>query len=377
MLGRDDGLNNGKEGTERDRRAPATCITSSDDTRTVSGHLVRAEQVVQPAEGTLVAGLCIFGVGAGRGRDTMLQCRGAGSGAGDEPLAAEWVAPPSGQRSPARRRVSGIVPEPVLSVGGIEALPRSRRRSGLPTADHDRDVLVDDTVLAGLAHELRTPLTTLHITVEALAEHSTLVPDDLRYLLARMYRAVAWMNALVDNLSTWSAIRGGRLTLHPEYGPVTDWINTALAVAQPILDRKQQTVDVACPTPVPLVVGDAIRLGQVVLNLLTNAGRYSLAGDVIALRVSAQRGLVSVSITDHGPGIPVAEQPRIFGPHVRGQRARELAVSGEGLGLSIVHEIVRLHGGSVGVSSTVGHGATFWFTLPEAVSDPLRAHGRG
>jgi signal transduction histidine kinase len=110
-------------------------------------------------------------------------------------------------------------------------------------------------------------------------------------------------------------------------------------------------------------MADRARTIQVVANLLTNASRYSVEGDEIELHVS----LVGIShqlrvrVSDHGPGISPEDQQRIFGAWVRGT---DSSGGGLGLGLSIVQSLVQQQGGRVGVESTLGQGATFWFTVP-------------
>ncbi|MFN8514101.1 MAG: ATP-binding protein [Chloroflexia bacterium] len=108
-----------------------------------------------------------------------------------------------------------------------------------------------------------------------------------------------------------------------------------------------------------------MRLGQVVVNLLVNAGKYGVEGDEVVLTVETIANGVRVSVTDHGQGIPPAEQELIFHPGRHGSAAASAGVAGHGLGLSIVKAIVEAHGGTVGVTSTPGAGATFWFTIPD------------
>jgi len=112
------------------------------------------------------------------------------------------------------------------------------------------------------------------------------------------------------------------------------------------------------------VRADPIWLGQVLLNLLTNASAYSPPESTIAVTVAAQHGWVEVQVQDQGPGIPPGEQAHIFSPYVRGRAGRQARCTGLGLGLHIVQTLVRLHGGTVGVRSTPGEGACFWFRLP-------------
>ncbi len=172
------------------------------------------------------------------------------------------------------------------------------------------------------------------------------------------------MNGLVENLDTWSAIRDNRLTICQELSSVLSWIEPAIAVTQTLLERRSQRTRLICPTPAPLVLGDAHRLGQVIANLLTNASRYSDWDEEIHITVACDAEWVRVTVRDHGPGIALNDQCLVFNRYERGVGAAAAAAEGRGLGLHIVRRIVELHGGSVGLDSVPGRGAAFWFTLP-------------
>ena len=219
-------------------------------------------------------------------------------------------------------------------------------------------------VVGAIAHELRTPLATLHAGLEILSDYPDLDSDEVRQLVSRLQRGVAWLDCLIENLTTWSAIETGHLALRRGEGPVLAWIEPAIDLVQPLLARRGQRVRLACASPPPVLRADSVRLGQVVINLLVNAGKYGVEGDEVVLTVEATATGVRVSVADHGAGIPLVEQEAIFRPHTRGAAATASGVAGHGLGLSIVKAIVEAHGGAVGVVSAPGAGATFWFTIP-------------
>ncbi len=224
--------------------------------------------------------------------------------------------------------------------------------------------LAEGKAIAHLAHELRTPLSTLHTTLELLEDFSSMDAEEVQHLLGTLRRSVTWMTGLVDNLSTSEALEDGRLRLKQTFAPVLDCIESAVALVQPLLARRDQHVRVVCADPAPLVFVDTLRIGQVIVNLLNNASTYGAWGEDIEVTVSVAHGEVQVTVTDSGPGIPEEEQQGVFGRGVRGARGSECRAGGQGLGLHIVKAIVELHGGSVGVSSVVGQGASFWFRLP-------------
>jgi signal transduction histidine kinase len=220
--------------------------------------------------------------------------------------------------------------------------------------------------LAVTAHELRTPLAVLSATVEPLAENPSLDEVERRRLLARLHNGVRWMNCLLDNLATWSAPPDERLALACRSVAVRAWLETAIGVTAPLLEQRGQRVTLACPTPEPWVLGDPTRRGQVVANRLTNASRYSVVEDVIAITVTADDGMVRVQVTDHGPRVPEQEQQRLLSSRVCGEHAQEVTPTEHGLGRHIVRRLVELHGGQVGGESVPGQGATYWFRVRRA-----------
>jgi signal transduction histidine kinase len=221
--------------------------------------------------------------------------------------------------------------------------------------------------LAIAAHELRSPLATLCATAELLLEHPDIASPDLRSLVARLQRSVVWMTGLVENMEIWTALRENRLMLDRRPVSMDEWIEPALEVTQALMDRCGQRAHVFGRAPIPQVLGDPRHLGQILINLLTNASRYSARDDVIEVHVEVDSAMVCVRVTDHGPGIPYEEQSRIFDRYVRGSAASQATARGKGLGLYIVKQLVALHRGNVGVDSRPGEGASFWFTVPRAV----------
>jgi signal transduction histidine kinase len=221
--------------------------------------------------------------------------------------------------------------------------------------------------IAAFAHEVRTPLSTIYATLELLSD-DTPPDDDLQQLVGRLQRGVTWITELVEGLSNWSeAANGthdGAMPLVMEPTSVRDWIERAIALVQPIADHRKQSILFACPRPVPVVCGDQFQLGQVIVNLLTNACRYGAWADTIAVSVIAGNGFVTIRVSDHGMGVLPEERDRIFERLVRGTQTGEHHIHGQGLGLHIVRGIVERHGGTIGVESTVGQGSTFSVRLP-------------
>jgi len=240
--------------------------------------------------------------------------------------------------------------------GGIERRVQfaRRRTDASPIAES----------LSTIAHELRTPLTTLRVSLELLSDWREIPPAEVDELLSRVERGTLWLESLTDNLASWSAAEVDALTLRREPGPVSDWLLPALMLVQPLLDRRDQETSLDCPTPAPWVDGDPVRLGQALINLLINAGKYSVWGDQLLVTVAVEASSVRVSVTDHGDGVRPEERQRIFWRRARGRAALQSGARGHGLGLDVVRGIAEAHGGAVGVDGIYGQGATFWFTLP-------------
>lgn len=267
----------------------------------------------------------------------------------------------------------GFKPQP-LGLGkvtqrhpAVASRPRRARRRTAPTdrGEVARPASTSTVQVVGvLAHELRAPVATLHAGLEVLSDYPDLDSDEVRRLVSRLQRGVAWLDCLIENLTTWSAIETGHLALRKGEGSVLAWVEPAIDLVQPLLARRGQRVRLACAVPPPVLRADSVRLGQVVVNLLINAGKYGVENDEVVLTVEAVATGVRISVTDHGLGIPLAEQEAIFRPHTFGTASSNSGIAGHGLGLSIVKAIVEAHGGTVGVTSAPGAGATFWFTIP-------------
>jgi signal transduction histidine kinase len=174
------------------------------------------------------------------------------------------------------------------------------------------------------------------------------------------------MSRLVSLLFDTAQARAAAMELHREPCDLAAMVREqvdALRVANP-----RHTIDLTIPSHdrTVRVVADADRIGQVVMNYLSNALKYSPEDQRIAVQVEVKDAWAQVSVADRGPGIPVGEQERIWQRFYRVQdgHVRNGSNSGLGLGLHICETIVKQHGGQVGLDSAVGAGSTFWFTLP-------------
>ncbi len=216
---------------------------------------------------------------------------------------------------------------------------------------------------ADIAHELRTPLSLILGHAEALAD-GILPPTP--QTLAIIYDEAQRLTRLVDDLRTLSLSDAGELRLQPGAVLPEELVERARVAYSAQAAARQIRLETEVTPELPEAWADPDRVAQVLGNLLANALRLSPKGSRIRLTARAQGEWVRLAVQDEGPGVPPEERERIFDRFYRGDAARNRASGGTGLGLSIARQIVRLHGGEIGVVSASGAGAEFWFTLPVA-----------
>jgi two-component system sensor histidine kinase KdpD len=150
---------------------------------------------------------------------------------------------------------------------------------------------------------------------------------------------------------------------HLESVPIRPSVDEALEELKQLL--AQHPVEVRIPADLPAARMDAARIKEVLVHLIENASKYSPAGAPIRVTAEARNQTITVSVADRGPGIDDFEQPLVFEKFYRGRNQR-VQVHGTGMGLAICKAIVEAHGGRIGVTSQLGHGSVFYFTLPVA-----------
>ena len=226
-------------------------------------------------------------------------------------------------------------------------------------------------LMAVLGHELRAPLAVLRATVELLGGEPEADGITTGDLVQRLARSVGWLEGLVENMTLWAMLEDGQMALRTRPVALEAIVQDAVALVMPLLERKGQRVRVSCVGAGPVVAADRQRLGRAIVNLLANAGTYGPVGQEIVVAVAAGAGWAEVRVIDQGPGIAPRERERIWSRYTRGRVAREEGAPGMGLGLHIVREMARLHGGEVGVDDGPSGGAAFWIRLPTAEPDAL------
>ncbi|HEU4324027.1 MAG TPA: GAF domain-containing protein [Roseiflexaceae bacterium] len=226
-------------------------------------------------------------------------------------------------------------------------------------------IQIRDQFLSIASHELKTPLTSIFGNVQLLQRRLTregaVGERDTRTLRA-VVEQTDRLRKLVDALLDISRLQAGQLSVARDLVDLGVLVRQVVAEYQPTLEQHTLT----CQTPASslLVRGDALRLEQVLHNLLQNAVKYSPQGGPVHVRAEVRNGYARVHVSDEGIGIPTAALSRIFQRFYRAANADTRHISGMGVGLYVVSEIIALHGGEVSVESTEGRGSTFTISLP-------------
>ena len=167
----------------------------------------------------------------------------------------------------------------------------------------------------------------------------------------------------------------GRLAIVPRPTDLTPLIEETVRTMRGQTEAAHQTLTAQIESGLPQVSGEADRIRQILVNLLTNAHDYSPEGASIEVTARALDAEVEIAVTDNGPGIPESQLQQIFERFVRGDAGLTQRVGGTGLGLAIAKSLVELHGGTIGAESTPGKGSSFRFRLPVAAAgaDPSQA----
>jgi signal transduction histidine kinase len=220
-------------------------------------------------------------------------------------------------------------------------------------------------LLANVAHELRTPLTAIRTSVGLLLDPSTSPDADARaQLLQAIERSSDRMQRVLADLLDLARFRAGRVKLQLRRFDARELARDTAAGMTPLLQQRGQTLDVVVPATPVWVYGDHRRLEQVVLNLLSNAHKFSPDGGRIRLEVAGAVDEVTWSVSDQGPGIAPEDQPRLFERFFTAAGRSGSSYAGMGLGLPISMLIALAHGGTIAVQTAVGQGSTFTLRVP-------------
>jgi signal transduction histidine kinase len=222
-------------------------------------------------------------------------------------------------------------------------------------------------MVADVAHELRTPLTHLRCRIEA-AQDGLQPPD--RAMLTTLHEEIVHLSHLVQDLQDLAMADAGAAKLDLREVDAGEEAERAVASARALARSRDIAIEASVPSPAPVVHADAVRLRQVLSNLLDNAIGATPAGGRVALRVAAENGSVTFEVEDTGPGVPPDQREAVFEPFLRLDGPRAWATGGAGLGLSIVRRWVEAQGGRVVLDGAPGGGARVTVTLPASAGGP-------
>jgi signal transduction histidine kinase len=214
---------------------------------------------------------------------------------------------------------------------------------------------------ADVAHELRTPLSVIRGKLEGVLDGVyPATPEHLEPVLEE----IQLLTQLVEDLRLLALAEAGQLALEKRPMDVGDLLRDAQVNFSPQASDRVVTLALDLHPELPKVVADRRRIAQVLGNLVTNALRHTPQGGCVTLSAEISEGMIEVTVTDTGIGIPPEDLPYIFERFWRGEKSRSRTGGGTGLGLAIAKQLVEMHGGTIRVESTPGEGSRFRFTLP-------------
>jgi signal transduction histidine kinase len=215
-----------------------------------------------------------------------------------------------------------------------------------------------------MSHELRTPLNAILGYTELMADGVYgALPEKMSAVLKRVESNGRHLLGLINAVLDLSKIEAGQLKLDLADYSLTNVMQTVHSVVEPLAADKKLTVKTEIAPALPPGHGDERRLTQVLLNLVGNAIKFTDAGEVV-IKADASDDLFALSVRDTGPGISIADQAKLFQEFQQADNSITRKKGGTGLGLAISKRIVEMHGGKIWLESQVGHGSTFFVTLP-------------
>ncbi|HUQ04689.1 MAG TPA: ATP-binding protein [Kofleriaceae bacterium] len=265
------------------------------------------------------------------------------------------------------READGRAYRAIGALRDITPLRQLLEREREARAEAERASRAKDEFLAMLGHELRNPLAPIVTAVHLMRQRGGLAIDRELTVVERQSQHLV---RLVDDLLDVARITRGKVELKKEVIDVAAVVAKALEMARPLLDQNRHCLDLDVPFDDLRVFGDPARLAQVIANLVTNAAKYTDPGGNIRIRARCVDGEVELRVSDNGIGIAPDILPHVFDMFVQERQGIERSQGGLGLGLSIVQNLVKLHGGSVSAESGGrGRGSEFTIRLPAAPTE--------
>ncbi|ANU24243.1 sensor histidine kinase [Planococcus donghaensis] len=229
------------------------------------------------------------------------------------------------------------------------------------STDLDRLKKARNEFLASISHELRTPLTYIKGYADILGRGDTTEGEREEYLNI-IREETAHLTLLIKNLFDLAELDRNQFTIEQRDVSISELLNSVAVLVKPAFADKQLTLSVQCSENFQVFI-DSKRIQQVLLNILDNARKHSVAGGSVVIMCAEEEGEIVIRIRDEGQGIPEGELPFVFDRLYRVEKSRSRERGGSGLGLAIAKEIVESHGGQINIDSQAGKGTTVTIRL--------------
>lgn len=252
------------------------------------------------------------------------------------------------------------------AIGTLQDITELQRWSELKEAKEAAEAAnrAKSTFLANMSHELRTPLNAIIGYSELLEEEvSDLDNPDMRQDIRRIHSSGRHLLSIIGDILDISKIEAGRINLNYDIFDVEGLIDTLISKVNLLITANQNTLEVIYRNSPGCVYGDAQRVRQILLNLLSNAAKFTTSGRIQFI-ITRKNNIVRFIVSDTGIGIPEEFHQRIFQPFAQADSSSTREHGGTGLGLAIASQFAQMMGGKLSVDSQVGQGSTFIFDLP-------------
>ena len=227
--------------------------------------------------------------------------------------------------------------------------------------------------LANMSHELRTPLNAIIGLTDMLVSNAPRFGTEKALEpLRRVHRAGTHLLGLINQVLDLSKIEAGKLELNVESVSIAPLVEEVIGTARPLAEQNKNTLSVECPRDLPPIEADAMRLRQIILNLLSNACKFTKAGDVklqVTTALRNGRQFIEIAVIDSGIGMTAEQMSRLFEEFSQADASTARQYGGTGLGLAITRRLCQMMGGDVTVASEPGKGSTFTVFLPLAAAE--------
>lgn len=243
----------------------------------------------------------------------------------------------------------------------VDAMSRELAEKNIALSRLDQ---IKDKFLANTSHELRTPLTgIIGLTESLISGVAGKLPQKALANLTMVTASARRLSNLINDILDTSKLKNSDIRIQQAAVDIRSVAHTVLTISEQLLQGRPLRLINRIPTDIGCVTGDEDRIQQILFNLIGNAVKFTDQGEVV-VSAAKNQGMVEIAVSDTGSGIPANKHATIFESFEQADASETRSHGGTGLGLTITRQLVELHGGTIGVDSIPGEGATFRFTLP-------------